>query len=122
MRVREFAEGTDVSQALLVREVDRQSDRVKLVLGDRSGTVPALAPPSAGKHCRPGEVVFVSGIFTGVHLKVRSLRQARDGEYAHADLHDGPARDLEQMERDLRELLSTIQNPHLRGLLSAVFA
>jgi 3'-5' exoribonuclease len=122
MRVREFAEGTDVSQALLVREVDRQPDQLKLVLGDRSGTVPALAPHAAGEPCRPGNVVFVTGIFTGAHLKVQSLRQARDGEYAHTDLHDGPAHEVEQMERDLRELLGTIQNPHLRGLLSALFA
>ncbi len=122
MRVREFAEGSYVSQAFLVREVDRQSDQLKLVLGDRSGTVPALAPQAAGEPCRPGEVVLVTGTFTGTHLKVQSLRQARDGEYAHTDLHDGPAHEVEQMERDLRELLGTIQNPHLRGLLSAVFA
>jgi 3'-5' exoribonuclease len=122
MRVREFAQGTDVSQALLVREVDRHPDKFKLVLGDRSGTVSAVLAKDAGELCRPGEVVFVTGTFTGVHLKVHSLRRAHDDEYAHTDLHDGPARDLEQMERDLRELLATIQNPHLRGLLSAVFA
>ena len=32
-----------------------------------------------------------------------------------------PPHDLDQMERDLRELLATIQNPHLRQLLGAVF-
>ena len=105
-----------------MREVDRHPDQLKLVLGDRSGTVSAVLTKDAGEPCRPGEVVFVTGTFTGVHLKVKSLRRARDGEYAHTDLHEGPARDLEQMERDLRELLATIQNPHLRGLLSAVFA
>jgi 3'-5' exoribonuclease len=122
MRVREFAEGTEVSQPLLIREVDRHSDHLKLVLGDRSGTVPALAPPSAGQHCRLGEVVFVTAIFTGAQLTVHTLRPARDGEYAHSDLHDGPAHAVDQMERDLRELVGTIQNPHLRALLSAVFA
>ncbi|MGH2881800.1 MAG: 3'-5' exoribonuclease YhaM family protein [Solirubrobacteraceae bacterium] len=122
MRVREFAEGTDVSQALVVREVDRQSDQLKLVLGDRTGTVPALAPHAASEPCRPGEVVFVTGRFTGAQLTLQSLRRARDGEYAQTDLLDGPAHDVEQMERDLRELLGTIQNPHLRGLLSALFA
>jgi 3'-5' exoribonuclease len=122
MRVREFAEGTDVSQALVVREVDRQSDQLKLVLGDRTGTVPALAPHAASEPCRSGEVVFVTGKFTGAQLMLQSLRHARDGEYAHTDLLDGPAHEVEQMERDLRELLGTIQNPHLRGLLSAVFA
>ncbi len=84
--------------------------------------MPALAPHAASETCRPGEVVFVTGKFSGAQLKVHSLRRARDGEYAHADLDDGPARDVEQMERDLRELLGTIQDPHLRGLLGAVFA
>jgi 3'-5' exoribonuclease len=122
MRVREFAEGSDVSQALLVREVDRHPDQLKLILGDRSGTVPAIIARDAGEPCRPGDVVFVTGTFTGAHLSVLSLRQARDGEYAHTDLHDGPAHDVEQMERDLRELLGTIQSPHLRGLLTAIFS
>src|SRR5207302_4202395 len=49
------------------------------------------------------------------------LRRARDDEYAPEDLLDGPARDPEQMERDLRELLATIHNPHLRRLLNLVF-
>ena len=122
MRVREFEEGTDVSQALLVREVERRADQLELVLGDRSGSVPAVAANGAGKHCRPGAVVFVTGTFTGRQLTVRGLRKARDGEYTHADLHAGPARDVDQMERDLRELLATVQDPHLRQLLSAVFA
>ncbi len=128
MRVREFVEGTDVSQALLVREVERHPDHLKLVLGDRSGSVGAVAAPAAaalrraGKLCRAGEVVFVTGTFAGGQLAVRAVRAPRDGEYARADLHDGPAHEVDQMERDLRELLATIQDPHLRQLLSAVFA
>ena len=111
-----------MSGPLVVREVTRQPDELKLVLGDRSGTVAAVVAHGAGEPCRPGDVVFVTGTFTGAQLAVRSLRRARDGEYAHADLHDGPARDLDQLERDLRELLATIQNRYLHGLLSAVFA
>ena len=105
-----------------MREVDRHPDQLKLVLADRSGTVSAVAAHAASEHCRPGTVVFVTGTFTSAHLKLHSVRQARDGEYAHADLHDGPAHVPDQMERDLRELLGTVQNSHLRGLLSAVFA
>jgi 3'-5' exoribonuclease len=122
MRVREFAEGSDISQALLVREIERHPDHLKLVLGDRSGSVPAVVGHAAGELCRRGEVVFVIGRFTGAQLTVDSLRQAHDGEYAGEDLRDGPAHDLDQMERDLRELLATIQNPHLRQLLGTVFA
>jgi len=123
MRVREFVQGTEVSQALLIRKVEVRGDQLELILGDRSGAVPALADRDlAGELCGPGNVVFVTGTFTGPHLTVTGLREAGAGEYAHQDLHDGPARDLDQMERDLRDLLSTIQDRHLRGLLSAVFA
>ncbi len=34
----------------------------------------------------------------------------------------GPPRTAEQMEADLRELVATVQCPHLRGLLEAIFA
>ena len=105
-----------------MREVERHAEQLKLVLGDRSGTVFAVGAHTAGERCQPGDVVFVTGIFTGAQLNLRSLRPACDGECAHPDLHDGPAHGVDQMERDLRELLGTIQNPHLRGLLSAVFA
>jgi 3'-5' exoribonuclease len=124
MRVREFAETTEVCQALLVRGAERHGDCLKLVLGDRTGSIPAVAPDRGDSEevCRPGAVVFVTGTVSGAQITVHDLREARDGEYVHEDLHDGPARDLDQMERDLRELLATIQNPHLRLLLGAVLA
>jgi len=124
MKVREFADGCEVSQALLVRQVERRDSgrHLRLILGDRTGSVSATVAFSAGDICRPGEVVFVTGSLSGEQLAVRSLRAARDGEYAHEDLHDGPAREVSQMESDLQELLTTVQNPHLRLLLSAVFA
>ncbi len=106
----------------MVRNVERQADDLKLVLGDRTGSVPAAVAHAAGELCRAGEVVFVTGTYTGAQLSVHSLRPARDGEFAHAELRDGPAHELDQMERDIRELLGTVQNPHLRQLLSSVFA
>jgi 3'-5' exoribonuclease len=124
MKVREFADGCEVSQPLLVRQVERREggQHLKLLLGDRTGSVSATVAFSAGEICRPGEVVFVTGSLSGEHLAVRSLRAAREGEYAHEDLRDGPVHDISQMETDLQELLTTVQNPHLRLLLSAVFA
>jgi 3'-5' exoribonuclease len=122
MRVREFSDGTEVCQALLVREADRHGDCLKLVLGDRSGSIPAVIAPRDEEICQPGAVVFVTGTVSGAQITVHAVRGARDGEYIHQDLHDGPAHDLDQMERDLRELLGTIQNPHLRLLLGAVLS
>jgi 3'-5' exoribonuclease len=122
MRVREFADGCDVAQALLVRRAEPRGDCLEVTLGDRTGTVPAVIAAAAGEACRAGTVVFVTGTLSGPRLVVHDVREAADEEYAPEDLFDGPSRDLHQMESDLRELLATVQNSHLRQLLSAVFA
>jgi 3'-5' exoribonuclease len=134
MQVREFSDGVDVCQALLVRDVEVRSRRdggeyLKLTLGDRTGSVPAViwdgvAPARAA--CLPGEVVFINGRYSvharfGPQLQVQSVRRAQEHEYMQGELHDGPARTVAQMEADLRELVGTIQNPHLRRLLAAIF-
>ena len=77
--------------------------------------------PADGEPCRAGAVVFVTGTLSRGRLVVEDLREAREDEYAPEDLFDGPSRDLGQMESDLHDLLATVQNPHLRELLSEVF-
>ena len=134
MKVREFADGSEVTQALLVRDVEVRSRRgggeyLKLTLGDRTGSVPALVwedVADAREICRPGRVVLVNGRYTvhqryGPQLAVQRIRTAREDEFERHDLLDGPARDARQMESDLRSLLATVQNPHLGRLLQAVF-
>jgi 3'-5' exoribonuclease len=134
MQVREFADGCEIAQALLVRDAEPRSRRdggdfLKLTLGDRSGSVPAVMWDDVSQVrelCGPGEVVFVTGRFNvhprfGPQLTIQALRSVRDHEYVRGDLLDGPARNPTQMEGDLRELLATVQNPHLRRLLSAIF-
>jgi 3'-5' exoribonuclease len=134
MRVREFSEGTDIAQALLVRDVELRCRRdggeyLKLRLGDRTGSVPAVVwdgVAQARAACMPGEVVFATGRYSiharfGPQLQIQSIRAAREGEYARDELLDGPARTVAQMEADLRQLLATIQNPHLRRLLATIF-
>ena len=133
MKVREFAEGIEVAQPLLVREAEVRQRRdggeyLKLALGDRTGSVPAIVweeIAEARDICRPGEVVFVSGRYSvspryGPQLTLKGIRAARDGEYVREELVDGPSRQIEQMEDDLRELIATVQNPHLRRLLSVI--
>jgi 3'-5' exoribonuclease len=134
MKVRDFSDGCEVAQALLVREAELRPRRdggefLKLALGDRTGSVPAVIWEEvdvARELCRPGEVVFVSGRY-GLHarygpqLTVLSVRRALHEEYVREDLLDGPSREADQLEDDLRELLATVQNPHLRRLLGAVF-
>jgi 3'-5' exoribonuclease len=134
MLVRQFADGSEVAQALLVRDVEVRrrrdgGDFLKLTLGDRTGSVPAVlwdGVEDARELCCPGEVVWVAGTFSvhpryGPQLALHGVRAAAAGEYCSHELLDGPARGPEQMEADLRELIATVQNPHLRRLLAAVF-
>jgi 3'-5' exoribonuclease len=133
MKVREFQDGCDIAQALLVRDVElrrrREGDEyLKLLFGDRTGSLAAMIwenVPEAREVCRAGAIVHVVGRYSvhprfGPQLAVQMLRAAQDHEYARDDLIDGPTRSPEQMESDLRELLATIQNPHLRRLLALV--
>jgi 3'-5' exoribonuclease len=134
MQVRDFIDGCDIAQPLVVRQADvrRRRDGVeylKLAFGDRTGSVVAIVReeiPQVRELCRLGEIVHVSGRYSvhpryGAQLGLEALRPAADGEYVADDLVDGPPRSAEQMETDLRGLLATIQNPHLRRLLGLVF-
>jgi 3'-5' exoribonuclease len=134
MQVRDFADGLEIAQVLLVRDVELRRKRdgaefLRLVLGDRTGSVPAMIWDDVGQAralCRSGEPIHVTGRYEvsvrwGGQLSVGAMRSARPGEYDPSDLHDGPARSAEQMEGDLRALLRTIHNPHLRRLLGLVF-
>jgi 3'-5' exoribonuclease len=134
MEVREFADGCDIAQPLLVRDVELRPRRdggeyLKVLLGDSSGSVPAVIwdeVQSARELCIPGHVVHATGRYCvhsryGPQLAIQALRAAGGDEFAAEDLLDGPPRGADQMEADLRELLSTVQSPHLRRLLGLVF-
>jgi 3'-5' exoribonuclease len=134
MLVRDFEHGSDLDQVLLVREVDRRQKRdggefLKLVLGDRTGGVAAMIwedVTPALELCRAGSPVHVVGRFEihqrwGAQIAIRTLKPALDGTFDPAELQDGPPREVGQMEADFRDLLTTVQDQHLRRLLDAVF-
>jgi len=131
--VSELTDGLEIDQVLLVRDIERRrrrdgGDYLKVALGDRSGAVSAMVweeIASAEELLRAGEPVRVQGRYTrhprfGPQINLRALSPPEPGTYALEDLLDGPARSVEQMEHDLRELLGTIQQPHLRLLLERV--
>jgi 3'-5' exoribonuclease len=132
--VRELAEGDEVATALAVRARDRRTRRsgddfVRLMVGDRTGTVEAVAWEGV-EECfdvaEPGGVVWIEGRFSvhpqyGAKITIRAIRAARPGEYEQADLAEGPERPVAALEAALRELVGTIQNPQLRGLLDRFF-
>jgi 3'-5' exoribonuclease len=117
MLVRELVDGMDIDQVLLVRD----GSRGVLKLGDRTGCMRARVPSELAGCCVPGTPVRVSAHVCGDELEVRSVRVAGEDEYDLAELLDGPPRSATGMEADLRELLATIQDPHLRALLDQVF-
>ncbi len=133
MQVRELREGTRVAGVLLLRSLDVRRRRegeeyLKLTLSNRTGVLPAVVldnVAAARAVCRSGEPVHVAGAFSvhpshGGRLVVEAIRRADPGEYDSEALLDGPTRPVEQMEADLRELVATVQDPHLRGLLDAL--
>ena len=134
MLVSEFSDGVEIDQVLLVRDAERRQRRdggeyLRLQLGDRTGAVVAMVWEELAEvddlAC-PGNPVHVRGRYTvhprfGPQINLRGLAEAAPGSYAPEDLLDGPARGVEQMEAEVRELLATIQEPHLRILLERVF-
>jgi 3'-5' exoribonuclease len=134
MLVNEFSDGMEIDQVLLVREAERRQRRgggeyLRLQLGDRTGAVVSMVwdeLEGIEELARAGATVHVRGRYTvhprfGPQINLRGLEQAAPGSFSPEDLLDGPVRGVEQMEAEVRELLDTIQEPHLRILLERVF-
>jgi 3'-5' exoribonuclease len=134
MPVRHFEDGQDVEQVLIVRDREIRARRdgneyLRLTLGDCTGSVAAVlweGVTDCAPVCARGAAVHVAGRFSvhgryGPQLQLKSLRAARDDEYDLDDLVVGPPLAPAQMEADLRDLVATVQDPHLRRLLDAVF-
>ena len=128
--VRDLADGQAVDSVFVVRDSRRREKKngeafLKLQLGDVTGAVDAVvwdAVDTVAEAAGTGAVVRVAGRLAvdgryGRSLTVRSLRPAAEHEYEPVDLVEGPAIAYEQMVSDLRELIDTVQNPHLRELL-----
>jgi 3'-5' exoribonuclease len=134
MLVNEFSDGMEIDQVLLVREAERRQRRdggeyLRLQLGDRTGAVVSMVweeLEGTEELASAGAPVHVRGRYTvhprfGPQINLRGLEQAAPGSFSPEDLLDGPTRGVEQMEAEVRELLDTIQEPHLQILLERVF-
>src|SRR6478609_3258626 len=132
--LRELSDGDQVAGAFVVRERERRQKRngedfLRVVLADKTGTVPAVAWEGVAECfevCAPGSIVLVSGSFAihpqfGRQIKLAAVRPAGPGEYDAEQLAEGPARSIELLEADLRELIGTVQNRSLRELLDRFF-
>jgi len=134
MLLNELTDGVDIDQVLMVRAAERRQrrdggDYLRLQLGDRTGAVVCMVWEELAdveELARPGTAVQVCGRYTvhprfGPQINLRALELATPGSFDARELLDGPAREIEQMEGEIRELLATIQEPHLRALLERVF-
>jgi 3'-5' exoribonuclease len=134
MLLNELIDGAEIDQVLLVREAERRQrrdggDYLRLQLGDRTGALACMVWEELAEVeelARAGSPVRVRGRYTvhprfGPQINLRGLEAAEAGTFSIDDLLDGPVRDVAQMEREVRELIETIQEPHLRLLLGRVF-
>jgi 3'-5' exoribonuclease len=130
----ELEDGQRVSGVYAVRERELRRKRngdpwLRLSVGDATGSAEAVCWEEAETHyalCCTGSAVHVSGVFEvsdrwGAKIKISSLRAAEAHEFEADDLAAGSDVSLEMLERDLRELLGTVQNPQLRQLLDHFF-
>jgi len=131
--VRDFQDGLEVDQVLLVRGAEARSKRdggefLRLTLADRTGSVVAMVWDDVDRVrvlCPAGSPIHVSGRFRvhprfGAQIDLLGLREPEPGTFDPAALFDGPPKPADRMESDLRELVATIQEPHLRTLLERV--
>jgi 3'-5' exoribonuclease len=132
--LRELGDGEEVSAAFVVRERELRQKRngedfLRVLLGDRTGTVAGVAWDGVAECfeiCTPGSIVVVGGRFSihpqfGNQIKLSTVRPAEPHEYDAEDLAEAPAKPGELLESELRDLLETIQNQALRGLLDRFF-
>jgi 3'-5' exoribonuclease len=132
--LRQLSDGDEVCGAFVVRERERRQKRngedfLRVVLADKTGAVPAIAWDGVAECfevCAPGSIVLVKGTFSvhsqfGRQIKLIAVRLAGPGEYDADQLAEGPARSVELLEVDLRELIATVQNHSLHTLLERFF-
>jgi 3'-5' exoribonuclease len=133
--LRDLGDGQRVSGVYAVRERELRRKRngepwLRLSVGDATGSAEAVCWDDAETRyalCATGSAVFVRGVFElserwGAKIKIAELREAAPGEYEPADLAPASHVSPELLERDLRALLETIQDPELRLLLDSFFA
>jgi 3'-5' exoribonuclease len=132
--LRELEDGQGVRGVYVVRERELRRKRngeawLRLSVGDASGTAEAVSWEDAEARyaaAAPGTPVFLTGIFEnserwGAKIKLAELRPAEAGEYEQNDLAAESEVSIELLERDLRALLGTVQDPDLQALLDLFF-
>ena len=99
-----------------------------VTLQDKTGTVNAKVwdPDSPGiADFEAGDYVWIVGevvIFNNANqVNIRQARKASDGEYKPSDYVPCSERDIDEMYKELKELIGTVRASYMKRLLSAFF-
>ncbi len=128
--LRDWRNGCAVDEVLLVREVEERRKRdgspyLRMTLGDRSGSVPAVlwSPESVGAVAsEAGVALHVTGSFAehpryGRQVTVSDVHEPVEDEIDWDRLLDGPVRAVEELEQELERLIGSVREPHLSQLM-----
>ncbi len=119
---------TFLVQAKDVRQKKTGDPYLSLVLADRTGDLEATMWDNVGEVIDSfdrDDFVKVKGLVQVYHnrpqLTVHKLRRLTDAEVDFTDFFPAAERDPAGMMAELGEVIAGISNPHLRGLLAALF-
>lgn len=131
--IRELTDGTRCDLVLLVRSVERRPrkdgrDFLKVVFGDRTGSLPTNVWDEVDdieRALQVGSAVRVRGKFEqhekyGAQLRFEGVEAAVEGSYDPTELRAGPPVPVAELERRLRALIASVEEPGMALLLDAV--
>src|SRR5204862_2310120 len=112
-----------------IREKKTGEPYLSLSLSDRTGEVEAKMWDNVAEVMDTFErddFVKVKGMVQVFHnrpqLTIHKLRRMDESEIDFADYFPASKRDPEEMWRELQGIVAGVSNPHLKGLLEAMFA
>ena len=130
--VQDLLEGMHINQVFLVKQ--KQSGVSKtgknyysLKLRDKTGEVDAKiwSLNNAIEHFEVNDFVMVDGEVRSFNnspqVSINRIRRAKEGEYDEAEYMPASAIPVDKMYAELMDLLSKVENPHLKRLLEAFF-
>lgn len=130
----ELAPGQSVQSVFLVQSKDVRQKKtgepyLSLVLMDRTGDIDAKMwdnVPGVMETFERDDFIRVKGetqIYQNrMQLTVYSLQRVQDSEVRLADFLPASQRDPGEMLAEVLAIVASLRNPHLRGLLEAIFA
>lgn len=133
MAVKELKGGERFDGVLIVRAAQTRETKagkpfLKLELADATGSIPANVWDSTDADVElfsPGRAIRIVATVEeherwGRSLKLSEAEAAEEGSFDEAELLDGPPTPRAEMEAQLRDLIATIEQPHLAQLVELV--